>query len=184
MATITFPILDNLTGPMLLDLMARYAKMVKKADPASNKLGWHQNETAISLGFKNWSMLHKHLSAVQWTYMDQVLDNALTKPALGAFIKKFAVKTIDEDEGRETMRDWVRERYTPLIDFALYDSESPNGFAWPDVDLGEVLRDNFSGEYPDDLIASVAYDLEANQGPWGEEDNDGPDDDDAPSMAA
>lgn len=184
MATITFPVVDYLSGDGLLDQMRRFAKTRKKADPADHPLGWYQNEIGVSLGFKNWSMLHKHLTSIPWAYTDHVLELALKNPDLGAFIKKHAVKTIDEDEGRETMRAWVRGRFTPLIDFALYDSEEANGFAWPEIDVIDYLRDNFSGEYPDELIKSVASDLEVNYGPWGEEDRGGPDDvDDAPVMA-
>lgn len=172
MATVTFSTLDYLSGPDLLDLMRRYAKMVKKTNPAGKPLGWHQNEIAISLAFKNWSMLHKHVAPIKWTYVDHVLDLVLKKPGLGQFVEDHAVKTIDEDEGTDTMKDWARAKYTPLIDFAFYDNESPNGFSWPDVDMAEELREEFSGQYPDDLIESVAHYLEINNGPWGLDNRD------------
>jgi len=167
MASVTFSTLDYLSGQDLLDLMRRYAKMVKKADQAGKPLGWHQNEIAISLAFKNWSMLHKHLAPIKWTYIDHVLDLVLKKPNLGQFVEEHAVKTIDEDEGADTMKAWARSKYTPLIDFAFYDNESSNGFSWPDVDMAEELREEFNGQYPDELIESVAHALEINGGPWG-----------------
>lgn len=177
MAYVTFSTLDYLSGPDLLDLMRRYAKTVKKADSVGKPLGWHQNRIAISLAFKNWSQLHRHLASIKWADTDHVLELVLKKPGLGQFVEDHAVKAIDEEEGTETMKNWVRAKYTPLIDFAFYDNESSNGFSWPDVDLAVELRDEFSGKYPDDLIEQVAHKLESNEGPWGLDDREGGEDD-------
>ena len=166
MASITFSTFDALLGPDLLDLLRRYSKAAKKADPAGKPLSLHQDQIAIRLGFKNWSMLHKHLASAKWSAVDQVKTLALQKPGLGQFIEDHAYKTIDEDEGRETMRDWARAKYTPLIDFAFYDNESPNGFSFPEVDMVIELGEEFAGQYPQELIEVVGQRLEAD-GPWG-----------------
>jgi hypothetical protein len=97
MSSITFSTLDSLPGPDLLDLLRRYAKANKKADPVGKALSWHQDQLAISLGFKNWSMLHKHLASANWSAVDQLKTLALKKPDLGEFVEEHAYKTIDED---------------------------------------------------------------------------------------
>ncbi len=74
------------------------------------------------------------------------------------------------DSAIAEMRAWVKSNFSPLIDFALYDNESPNGYAWPDVELSEELHDEFHGTYPDELIERVASELEEANGPWGRED--------------
>ncbi len=177
MATVTFSTLEYLSGLQHLNLMRQYAKKRKKADAAGNALAWHQDQIAISLGFKNWSLLHKHLAPVKWPWQDHVLDLALKKPGLGQFIEDHAVKTIGEDEAIETMEDWARRKYTPLIEFAFYDNESENGFSWPSVEMAEELSSEFAGQYPDDLIEKVGNDLDVDEGPWGLDDRDGVDDD-------
>lgn len=148
MATVTFSILEYLSGLKRLDLMGQYAKKLKKADQTGKPLGWHQNNLAISLGFNNWSMLHKHLAPVKWPWQGHVLDLALKKPGLGQFIQDHALETIDEDEGTQTMKSWARGKYSRLIDFAFYDSESENGFSWPEVDMVGEVGDQFGGQYP------------------------------------
>mgnify|MGYP001219770910 CR=1 FL=1 len=166
MSSITFSTLDSLPGPDLLDLLRRYAKANKKADPVGKALSWHQDQVAISLGFKNWSMLHKHLASANWSAVDQLKTLALKKPDLGEFVEEHAYKTIDEDDAAETMRQWARAKYSRLIDFAFYDNESETGFSWPAVEMVMELGEEFSGRYPQVLIEKVGWDLEVD-GPWG-----------------
>jgi hypothetical protein len=164
---ISFSYLDAMSGLDLLDLLRRFAKANKKVDSSGRALSWHQDQVAISLGFKNWSLLHKHLAAARWSETRRVLNQALEKPGMGEFIEVHAVRTIDEDEAIAEMRRWVRSTYTPLIDFAFYDNESETGFSWPAVELVLELSAEFSGRYPHDLIEKVGNDMELDQGPWG-----------------
>lgn len=75
----------------------------------------------------------------------------------------------DDAPARQAMEAWFRGKYTPLIDFAFYDPESENGFAWDDVDPHAELREEFEGKYPIELIKQVADGL-LDEGPWGIED--------------
>ena len=151
----------------LLDALKRAAKDGKKANPASKPLSWYQDQIAVAFGYGNWSTLHKHLMGMSNAHFDKLKAKMLAHPQVGPFLQSIP-KVFDKDAAYEEMRAWVKARFTPLIDFAYYDSESPNGFAWPDVDLREELQDHFGGTYPDSLIEEVADDLEQH-GPWGEE---------------
>lgn len=166
MSSLTFSYLDAMSSEDLLDLLRRYSKAAKKGDPAGKSLSFHQDQVAISLGFKNWSMLHKHLSAALWSETDRLLTLAMKKPDLGEFIDAHAYRTIDENEATERMKKWARAKYTPLIEFAFYDNESDTGFSWPDVEMVIELGEEFAGKVPQDLIEKVGYELELD-GPWG-----------------
>ena len=74
---------------------------------------------------------------------------------------------IDAQAARQEMENWVRKNYSRLVDFAFFDRESENGYAWPSVELNEELQEEFSDQYPYELIEEVAIDLEMNNGPWG-----------------
>lgn len=164
---ITFSYLNAMSGADLLDLLRRFAKTNKKADTSGRSLSWHQDQVAVSLGFKNWSLLHKHLATSHWSRADTLLTRAMTKQALGDFIEMHAVRTIDEDLAVDDMEQWARGKYTPLIEFAFYDNESETGFSWPAVDMAEELAEEFLGRYPEDLIQKVGNDMDARFGPWG-----------------
>lgn len=82
----------------------------------------------------------------------------------------------DEEAARQEMSDWVRNTFTPLIDFAFYEKESENGFEWPDVDISDELQSEFGEKYPIDFILKVAAEL-YDEGPWGLEDHGGNEDD-------
>lgn len=166
MPSITFSYLDAMSSEDLLYLLRRYAKAAKKGDSSSKSLSFHQDLVATSLGFKNWSMLHKHLSAAFWSETHKLLTLAMKKPDLGDFIDTRAYRTIDEDEATNRMTQWARAKYTRLIEFAFYDNESETGFSWPDVDMVTALGEEFAGKVPQDLIEKVGDKLEQD-GPWG-----------------
>ena len=73
-------------------------------------------------------------------------------------------------DAADLMRQWVLGRYTPLQDFAFYDSESANGYAWPEEELIPALYEYFHKVFPDATIEMVGAELEAKSGPWGIED--------------
>ena len=172
MASIAFSSLKSLPGSDFLELLKRYAKSAKKADPDGKSLSWHQDAIAIGLGFKNWSMLHKHIASITWSAMLDLKDLVLMKPGLGEYIEARTSRTIDTEEATEMMKSWARRKYSRLIDFAFYDAESENGFGWPDVDMAAELQDEFGGLFPNDLIVKVGNDLDVDEGPWGLEEYD------------
>ena len=167
MATITFPYDEYLSKDEFLDFSKRFAKLNKKADPNGKGLIHHQDQIAVSLGYKSFALLHKFVQSADFLAWDDLRDKARRKAGLGDFIKERAVRTVDRDKAIETMRDWARRKYTPLIEFAFYDNESENGFGWPDVDMAEELANEFAGQYPDKLIQKVGNDLDVDEGPWG-----------------
>jgi hypothetical protein len=154
----------------VLEVLKRFAKQLKRAHGAQ-KLAACQDRVAKMFGYQNWSMLHKHLAKMSQTEIDELLHRIRAVPDLGALVEKDKTLTLDVAGAKAEMEEWVRSTFTPLIDFAFYDSESENGFAWPDVYLSEELQDEFAGRYPADLIEEVATQLEVDDGPWGREDD-------------
>lgn len=166
----TFSYLEYINGEKLLELLRRIAKHAKKQNLlVGSSLSSYQNAIAVDIGFNNWSMLHKHLAGRNMMQAEGVVSRVLKHPALGPALTKLAHRTIDVAEAAETMRDWARKNYTPLVEFAFYDNESENGYGFPSVEMAEELADEFVGRYPEDLITEVGYALDANEGPWGKE---------------
>lgn len=170
METITFSTIEYASGETLLEYLKRAAKINKKADLQSASLSSHQNSIAVALGYQNWSMLHKNLNGLSCVQASGTIDRVLRHQSLGPMVDDMAVRTIDVEDATDEMRDWAREKYTPLVEFAYYDSESPNGYSWPEVDMALELSEEFGGKFPDELIEQVGYDLDASEGPWGLED--------------
>ncbi len=157
----------------LLSRLRRVAKMVK-ADNPSMQLAKSQDLVAIRVGFKNWSLLHKFLASASPTQAASTEASVKRDAMLADYYQK--TEPLDVDAASVEMEDWVRSNLTPLIDFAFYDNESENGFAWQDEDLFIELQQEFEYKYPLELIEKVALELELNEGPWGYEDY-GSDDD-------
>jgi len=154
----------------LLVRLKRFAKQQKNTHPGQ-KLSHFQDMTAKMFGYANWSMLHKHFLEASDSQFSAMANKVRSHPALGQiFIGAKTPTSIEPTAAKDEMREWVRRKFTPLIDFALYDNESENGFAWPDIDLNEELQDQFADKYPLELIEEVALNLEMNHGPWGVED--------------
>lgn len=97
------------------------------------------------------------------TIRSQVEKSSLIAPYL------LELQIFDPEAARDEMCEWVRSRFTRLIEFAYYDSESENGYSWPDVDINMELQEEFDQQFPSNLIEEVASYLEC-EGPWGEED--------------
>ena len=154
----------------LLARLKRFAKQKMNAN-SGPKLSHFQNITAEMLGYNNWSMLHKHFINASDSQFSALMDLVRNHPTLGQIsVGAKTPASIEPMDAEDEMRAWVRRKFTPLIDFAFYDSESENGFAWADEDLNDALQDQFGDKYPLDLIEKVALALEQNEGPWGIED--------------
>jgi hypothetical protein len=174
MTTITFSFLEYASGAELLDLLRRSAKHSKKQAVIDRPLSLYLDQIAIALGFNNWSRLHKKLEPMGWWNSSDINSLVLKLPQIGAYVSAKAVKKIVLEEAIETMESWARSKYTPLIEFAYRDNESSTGYGWPDVDMAEELKEEFLGQFPEDLIEKVGNDLDVDEGPWGIEDY-GPD---------
>lgn len=170
MDTMTFSYLDYITHVESISLLKRIAKQAQTSDTSGNALAWHQDRVAHSLGFKNWSLLHKHLDGLAGSALDLIIRQVLKRKDLGPAFSKLAVRTIVVEDAVEEMQSWARKNYTPLIEFAYYDNESPTGFGWPDVVMAEELGAEFEGRFPFELIQQVGNDLDVDEGPWGVED--------------
>jgi hypothetical protein len=151
----------------LLSRLRRIAKMIK-ADNPPWQLAQAQNLVAVRLGFKNWSLLHKFLASASPLLVESVEGAAKKDIVLASYLERMA--PLDLEAARDEMEEWVRSNLSPLINFAFYDNESENGFAWQDEDLSNELQQEFSEKYPLELIEKVALDLEMSEGPWGYED--------------
>jgi len=164
----TFPYGDSdADREALLNLLKRIAKKVKSSQPA-RQLSAIQDKMADTFGYTNWSMLHKHVVAAPPVEFWRFVTTVNSHPKIGPVVEALA-PPLDEEAASEQMEAWVRRTYTPLIEFAFHDSESPTGYSWPDEDLIDGLQDEFGHCYPQELIEQVAYRLEGNEGPWGVE---------------
>lgn len=170
METITFSYLESISHGELISLLKRFAKRAKAADSAARPLAWHQDYVSHLLGFKNWSLLHKHVDGLVGSSFALVVRKVLDQEELGDFVSESAVRTVAVDDAVEEMKSWARNKYTPLIEFAYHDNESPTGYSWPEVEMAEELASEFEGKFPLDLIVKVGNALDMAEGPWGLED--------------
>jgi hypothetical protein len=121
---------------------------------------------ATTLGYDNWSLFHRDVGRMTDAHFAKIDAKVRAFPEIQEFLTD---RAIDKKAATEEMREWVESNFTRLVEFAFYDPESENGYAWPSVDLNEELQNEFDGKYPDDLISEVANDLEVDEGPWGDE---------------
>jgi len=170
METITFSTIEYASGEILLQYLKRVAKINKKEDSLGASLSTHQNSIAVALGYQNWSVLHKNLGGRSSYQVGGVVNRILQHKNLGRKVEIMSKRTVNVKDATQEMQDWARTKYTPLVEFAYYDSESPNGYSWPEVDMALELSEEFGGKFPDELIEQVGYDLDASEGPWGLED--------------
>jgi hypothetical protein len=160
--------IDPLRSYLILSAK-RAAKTLGKASPLRSHSSC-LDQIASFTGRSNWSLLAKHIAGA---------DGDLLVRIAHKLCPQFRLLGIPDFEGaEELMREWVVRTFTPLIDFAYYDKESANGYAWPDVELAHELYGEFGGICGDELIEAVASDLELSHGPWGLEDYGAPDEDD------
>lgn len=155
----------------LVELLKRVAKR-EKARLRNDELEEVQLSTlldqiAVSLGYRNWSQFHKDAFRMPEDRFSALVARVSAFPEVQEFE---CYSALDKDAARLEMREYVEGKFTQLIEFAFYDSESENGFAWPSVDLHEELEAEFGERFPSELIAEVASDMEVNDGPWGVED--------------
>ncbi|CAJ3407467.1 Uncharacterised protein [Burkholderia pseudomallei] len=155
----------------LLELLKRVAKREKarRRDEEFKEVQLSSllDKIAASLGYRNWSLLHKDAIRMPADRFAALKAQAHGFPDVQEFQR---YGTLDKEAARLEMREYVEGNFTQLIEFAFYDSESENGFAWPSVDLHEELGAEFGERFPPELIAEVASDMELNDGPWGIED--------------
>jgi len=153
----------------LEDTSKRAAKRLKKASPSLTHSAC-LDQIAAHASRDNWSLLAKHLGTAE--------PDSLLRIAAKLCPEFRRMNLPDHRDGEQLMRAWVLGKFTPLHDFAYFDSEAENGYAWPEVELAAELYDEFSGIYPDDMLEKVAVDLERDGGPWGLEDYERTEEDD------
>ncbi|RQS83435.1 hypothetical protein DF032_05740 [Burkholderia seminalis] len=161
----------------LIELLKRVAKREKTRlrddEFETVQLSTLLDQIAVSLGYRNWSLLHKDVIRMPENRFSDLATRVSNSPEVQDFQR---YESLDKEVARSEMREYVEGSFTRLIEFAFYDSESENGFAWPSVDLHEELEAEFGDRFPSELIAEVASDMEVSDGPWGVEDY-GDDDD-------
>lgn len=127
------------------------------------------DKVAAGLGYNNWSLLSRHLNKMSEAQLGKFHDALYEHPQFIEYLPPI-FPAFDRAAAVREMSAWVESNFTPLIEFAFYDSESENGFAARDEDLVEALQDEFSDRFPQSLIEEVGNDLELDRGPWGSED--------------
>lgn len=143
-----------------IDSVKRLANKLKKQ--SGQKHAEALDIIASKFGYKNWSQFHQDIINMSDAKFGQIKFEFESK-----YLVNISGYIFDEESAIETMRSWVRQNFTPLVDFAFYDSESSNGYAWADEDINLALQEEFLEKFPLELIEKVADDLEINHGPWG-----------------
>lgn len=95
---INFPDLNSMSGADFLIRLKRFAKLAKKADTTGKTLTWHQDQVAISLGFRCWSLFHQHFSTTTQREANTILVRALECAELGTFLDRHRVRSIEKGE--------------------------------------------------------------------------------------
>lgn len=137
------------------------AKRMRQDSPPSTH-SVRLDRIAVLAGRPNWSVLARHIDRADGDELARIARKLCPRFRSWGFA--------DFDGAEDLMRDWATRTFTPLIDFAYYDKESGNGYAWPSVELADELYGEFAEICSDELIESVARTLEASNGPWGIED--------------
>jgi hypothetical protein len=154
-----------------LAALKRAAKHAKKSQAdAQHKLAFFLDTAARALGYLNWSLLHKHVDACSPKALSMLFECARNTAWLAPFFPSDLTQPVDQGEAAREMERYTYKHFTPLVEFAYYDAEAENGYAWPSVDLLDELQEVFSGHYPFNIIERVANELEMKHGPWGVED--------------
>jgi hypothetical protein len=150
----------------LIKALKRAAKIQKKKF-SDLKLSYILDQIAAASGYNNWSLLHKDICNMSTASFQKLEAHFLLQLAIEFPPKAQVLSAQEESIAVSAMRTWVEGKFTRLIEFAYHDSESENGYSWADEDISYALQEEFSEQYPLDLIEKVAADLEVNHGPWG-----------------
>lgn len=94
----TFPDLNSMSGAEFLIRLKRFAKLAKKADTTGQPLAWHQDQVAISLGFRCWALFHKHFTTITQREANALLVRALDSAELGTFLDRYRVRSGEKGE--------------------------------------------------------------------------------------
>jgi hypothetical protein len=149
----------------LLNALKAAARIRLKMSP-SKQLSGLLDHIAASCGYKNWSLFAKDLGQmhpekfreIRSKYKSEIEDLRESEGLWGS-----------REEAFDQIEEWFRQKYSPLVEFAFRDSESENGYAWPEIEPGDVIPDQFGDDFPAKLIDEVALKLDL-EGPWGLED--------------
>jgi hypothetical protein len=113
------------------------------------------------LAYKNWALLHKDVEKSS----DAAVRIHKSMHAHSALKMLLMTKA----EAFELMRNWVSQKFTPLVEFSPYETRE-GGYLYPSIELDDVLGSEFGGSLPDEWIIQAAFELEED-GPWGIEEN-------------
>lgn len=149
----------------LIELIKRIAKHQNKQQTSPLPLSKLLDQEAVSFGYKNWSLFHRDIGRMPDSLFAVIDAKVKKSPGAQEIAER---KSIKQAAATEEMQSFVRLKYARLIDFAYLDSESENGYAVPSVDILDQLASEFGGSIPDELIESVAAEMEED-GPWGVE---------------
>jgi len=87
-----------MSGTDFLIRLKRFAKLAKKADTTGKTLTWHQDQVAISLGFRCWSLFHKHFATITQREANALLVRALECAELGTFLDRYRARSAEKGE--------------------------------------------------------------------------------------
>lgn len=160
--------MSKYTAEFVIEKLKRVAKQGRREQPSLRQTA-ALNKIATALSYNNWALLNQHIHKMTEAQLSKFHDSLYDHAKLIKYLPPIFIR-FDQAAAIEEMIAWVENNFTPLNDFAFYDSESENGFAARDEDLNEALQEEFSDRFPLNLIEQVANELELDRGPWGIED--------------
>jgi hypothetical protein len=134
----------------------------------SSPMGWHPgSKVANDLeGVMTGVGGSRHPYGSQTTRYVTKEHSGFYAPTLDGRERRKAREQREDQQPEETIRAWVSRHYRRLIDFSPHDSESATGYAFPEVDILQLVLEKFEGRYEFELVYAVAQALQ-QEGPWG-----------------
>ena len=132
----------GITPDYVLNKLKRAAKAMRKAEPSLSQSS-ALDMVAIICGYNNWSLLHKDVQQKVGYSVSSFHEDLYRRPRLESILPP-RFPGVDPREAAERMKDWVETNFRRLVDFAYYDSESSNGYSWPDEDIIDPASSNLN----------------------------------------
>ncbi|AZR42993.1 hypothetical protein [Marinobacter salarius] len=152
-----------LSSEHFLNNLKRAAKAEKRSD-AGEPLASYQDRIARTAGFQSWALFRNSLRKDGLKGMEErrlQLAQGLHR-ALPHTAHEYAIRDIEA---------FFRSNYEKCEDFSTPSNETENGYSHPSITVSEVVREVFTGVYPEKYLIQAIARIE-ERGPWCEDDSD------------